>query len=252
MLHPIIGIPCDIKTVGALPFHAVGVKYVTAASEASGGTPLLIPALGDMSRLLDVLPLLDGVLLSGSPSNIEPHHYGGAASREGTLHDPARDATTLPLVELLLAEGIPLLGICRGFQEINVALGGELHQHVQEQPGLRDHREPESPLLEDHYAPSHDIHFDDDSLLHSWLGTNSATVNSLHQQGIKRLAERLIADAHADDGLVEAYRVRDAKTFAYAVQWHPEWKYWDNPVSQAIFNAFGDACRERRASKMQG
>ncbi|KIA79154.1 gamma-glutamyl-gamma-aminobutyrate hydrolase family protein [Chromobacterium amazonense] len=249
MSQAIIGIPCDLKTIGLLPFHAVGDKYITAAAGGAGGLPLLIPALGDEGLLRATLQTLDGVLLPGSPSNVEPHHYGGPASREGTLHDPKRDATTLPLIRMVLEQGIPLLGICRGFQEINVALGGELHQHVQEQPGLNDHREAESDDVAEMYAPAHTVSFVEGGLLAGWTGQRGAQVNSLHQQGIKRLAPGLDAEAHAEDGLVEAYRIRDAKAFAFAVQWHPEWRYWENPLSQAIFHAFGEACRARRAQR---
>ncbi|MDF0606537.1 gamma-glutamyl-gamma-aminobutyrate hydrolase family protein [Neisseriaceae bacterium TC5R-5] len=246
MLSTVVGIPCDVKMVGALPFHVVGEKYITAVAGGAGACPVLLPALGDEAMLRASLSLLDGVLLPGSASNIEPHHYGGATSREGTLHDPQRDATTLPLIKLLLEEGIPLLAICRGFQELNVVLGGELHQHVQELAGKRDHREVDSPHLEEMYGLAHSITFAEDSCLRRWTGQSSAMVNSLHQQGIKRLADGLVCEAVAEDGLIEAYRVSDAKAFAFATQWHPEWQYWDNPLSSAIFTAFGDACRERR------
>ncbi|MCD4486934.1 gamma-glutamyl-gamma-aminobutyrate hydrolase family protein [Chromobacterium vaccinii] len=249
MSQAMIGIPCDLKMIGLLPFHAVGDKYIAAAAGGAGGLPVLIPSLGDDALLRATLATLDGVLLPGSPSNVEPRHYGGPNSRVGTLHDPRRDATTLPLIRLALEEGVPLLGICRGFQEINVALGGELHQHVQEEPGLRDHREAEGDDIAAMYAPAHRVDFVEGGLLAEWSGAREAMVNSLHQQGIKRLAPSLIAEAHAEDGLVEAYRVRNAKGFAFAVQWHPEWLYWDNPLSQAIFHAFGEACRMRRESR---
>lgn len=252
MLQAIIGIPCDIKMVGPLPFHAAGEKYIAAAAGGAGGVPVLLPALGDKTALKDVLELVDGVLLPGSLSNVEPHRYGGSPSRPGTMHDPMRDATTLPLIQQVLEQGIPLLGICRGFQEINVAMGGELYQHVQEEEGKRDHREPDTPDVDAMYALSHWVRFAEGSLLRQWTGQDSAMVNSLHQQGIKRLSDRLICEAVADDGLVEAYRVRDAKGFAFAAQWHPEWKYWENPLSMAIFKAFGDACRQRRNQRQRG
>ena len=249
MRQPIIGIPCDVKTIGLYPFHAVGEKYITAAVGAAGGVAILIPALGDAAQLETIVDLVDGVLLPGSPSNVEPHHYRGEPSRPGTLHDVSRDATTLPLIRLLVERGVPLLGICRGFQEMNVALGGELHQHVQEQPGLADHREPDVDDVERKYGLAHEVNFAPGSCLAAWLGRDSARVNSLHQQGIRRLADGLQVEATAHDGLVEAYRVADAPGFAYAVQWHPEWKYWEQDVSQAIFKAFGDACRKRRQQR---
>ena len=251
MLQPIIGIPCDVKQIGLFPFHAVGEKYITAAVGGAGGVAILIPSLGDASQLRAIVDLVDGILLPGSPSNVEPHHYQGTPSREGTLHDTARDATTLPLIDMLVKEGVPLLGICRGFQEINVVMGGELHQHVQEVPGLNDHREPDTQDLDHMYGPAHPVRLAAGSWLQGWLGCDNVQVNSIHQQGIKRLADGLVAEALAEDGLVEAYRFDKAPGFAYAVQWHPEWKYWDNKASQAIFKAFGDACRERRMRRNQ-
>lgn len=249
MQQAIIGIPCDIKMIGLLPFHAVGDKYIAAAVGGTGGVAVLIPALGDMQTLRTMLELVDGILLPGSPSNIEPHHYGASASRPGTKHDPARDAITLPLIPQLIESAVPVLGICRGFQEMNVALGGELYQHVHEEPGFQDHREPEADDINLQYAPSHRVHFPETGLLRQWLGQSSAMVNSLHGQGVKRLGSSLVAEAVADDGLIEAFSVKDAQTFAFAVQWHPEWKYAENPVSLAIFKAFGDACRARRAQR---
>jgi len=249
MQQAIIGIPCDIKMIGLLPFHAVGDKYIAAAAGGTGGAPVLIPALGDPVAMRTMLDMVDGILLPGSPSDIEPHHYNAEPSRPGTLHDPARDATTLPLIPMLLEAGIPLLGVCRGFQEMNVALGGELYQHVHEQPGFQDHRETKSEDVDAMYANAHRVHFPEGGLMRQWLGQAHAEVNSLHGQGIKRLADGLSAEALADDGLVEAFSVINAKAFAFAVQWHPEWKYAENPVSQAIFKAFAAACNQRRAQR---
>jgi putative glutamine amidotransferase len=249
MQQAVIGIPCDIKMIGLLPFHAVGEKYITAAAGGAGVLPLLIPAMGGRDILDVLLERLDGILLPGSPSNIEPHHYGAETSRPGTKHDPARDAVTLPMIPLLIEAGIPVLGICRGFQEMNVALGGELYQHVHEQAGFHDHREPEAVSLDEQYGPAHPVHFPEGGLMRQWLGVSEGRVNSLHGQGVKRLGAQLVPEAIADDGLIEAFSVKGAKNFAFAVQWHPEWKYGDNPVSLAIFRAFGDACRLRREQR---
>lgn len=248
MVSPIVGIPCDSKVVQHeySPFHAVGEKYVTAIVGGAECVPILLPALGDMTCFSTLLALVDGLLLTGSLSNIQPHYYGGEMSLPGTLHDPARDKTTLPLIRLALAQEIPLLGICRGFQEMNVALGGELYQRVQDEPAFMDHREPETSDLEVCYGLRHRVHFTPGSLLQQWTGQDSTEVNSLHQQGIKRLAEGLTIEAIADDGLIEAFRVSTVKHFAFAVQWHPEWKYGEYPVSRAIFSAFGEACWARR------
>jgi putative glutamine amidotransferase len=249
MQQAIIGIPSDNKMIGLLPFHAVGDKYIAAAAGGAGGVPILIPSMGDASHREALLDLVDGVLLPGSPSNVEPHHYNGEPSRPGNPIDPARDATTLPLIPALIERGIPVLGICRGFQEMNVALGGELFQYVHEEPGYRDHREPEAEDVALRYAPAHKVHFPEDGLLRQWLGLAEAEVNSLHGQGVRRLGAALRPEAISDDGLVEAFSVPEARAFAFAVQWHPEWRFNENPLSMAIFKAFGDACRTYRAQR---
>jgi putative glutamine amidotransferase len=184
-------------------------------------------------------------LFTGSPSNVEPHHYQGEASEEGTLHDPHRDATTLPLMSAAIAAGVPVFAICRGFQEMNVVFGGSLHQNVQDQPGKMDHREDPSKPLELQYAAAHAVRLSAGGLLESMLGAQAIQVNSLHSQGIDRLGEGLLVEATASDGMVESFRVADAASFALAVQWHPEWQVMKNPQSVALFEAFGDACRER-------
>ena len=163
--------------------------------------------------------------------------------------DAHRDALTLALVKGCLAAGVPLLGVCRGFQEINVALGGTLHQQVHNVAGLTDHREPKSAPFNEQYAQRHPIHIVPGSAMEVWAGGSTAEVNSLHGQGIGTLASSLRAMAHAPDGLVEAFEVVDAPQFAYAVQWHPEWRTAENPFYSAIFNAFGDACRARHVAR---
>lgn len=248
-MHAVVGIPCDLKQLGPHPFHAAGGKYVAAVLGGAQCLPLLLPALGEAMPLDAMLDQVDGILLPGSPSNVEPFHYAGEASRPGTLHDPARDATTLPLIRRALARGIPLLGICRGFQEINVALGGTLYQQVQEQPGMLDHREPDAAPLAEAYAPAHAVQLAADSLLAQALGVREIQVNSLHQQGVHHLAPGLRVEARAPDGLIEAFSLPDAPGWTYAVQWHPEWQYQDHPASLALFTALGAACRQHRARR---
>ena len=246
--RPVIGIPCDLKTVHNAPFHAVGDKYIQAVQQTVGDV-ILVPSLADQSALMRLLPFLDGLFLTGSLSNVEPKHYGGDTSRDGTLHDPHRDGTTLPLIRTVLALGMPLLGVCRGFQEMNVALGGTLHQHVQEQPGMMDHREPPEGSAEILYADAHELHLLPGSHYADWMGTDTIRVNSLHQQGIKDLAPGLVAEGVAPDGLIEAFRVGHAKGFAYAVQWHPEWQFAQKPPSMALFKAFQAACLQYQSEK---
>jgi putative glutamine amidotransferase len=235
--------------IGLHPFHAVGDKYVRAVLNAADGLPLLIPALAEELRLDDLVARLDGLVFTGSPSNVEPHHYQGPASHPGTLHDAARDATTLPLIRKAVRAGVPVLGICRGFQEINVAFGGSLHQRVHEVPGHLDHRDDETQPLEVQYGPAHEVILQPGGLLRSLAGTDRARVNSLHSQGIERLGEGLAVEARAPDGLIEAFRVEGAARFALAVQWHPEWKVMDDALSRALFSAFGAACRGRADSR---
>jgi putative glutamine amidotransferase len=243
-VRPLIGIPADRRMLGPHPFHVVGEKYARAVLDAAGCLPLLIPSLAEELGLDELLERLDGVMFTGSVSNVEPHHYSGPPSDPGTLHDPARDATTLPLIRKAVATGIPVLGVCRGFQEMNVAFGGSLHQKVHEVEGKADHREDLEQPLDVQYGPAHEVILQAGGQLRALAGQDRLTVNSLHSQGIERLGEGLAVEAHAPDGLVEAFRVQSAGSFALAVQWHPEWKVMSNPFSRALFAAFGAAARE--------
>ena len=247
--RPLIGIPADRRIFGAHPFHMVGEKYAQAIIEAAGAAPLLIPALAEEMRFDELLERLDGLLFTGSSSNVEPHHYQGAPSAPGTLHDPARDATTLPLIRKAVQAGVPVLGICRGFQEMNVAFGGTLHQRVHEVPGHLDHRDDESQPLEVQYGPAHEVVLEPGGLLRTLTSDERIRVNSLHSQGIARLGGALSVEARAPDGLIEAFRVTQARSFALAVQWHPEWHALSNPFSHALFAAFGAAAAERAEAK---
>jgi putative glutamine amidotransferase len=240
---PIIGIPADRRLLGSHWFHCVGEKYLTAVAEAADALPLIVPAFGEQLEFEVLLDRCDGVLLTGSPSNVEPHHYDGPASAPGTLHDPQRDATTLPLIPRTVAAGLPLLAICRGFQELNVAYGGTLHQRLHEVPGLLMHKEDASQPLEDQYAPMHEVELTPGGVLARLAGRDRIKVNSLHSQGIDRLGAGLVVEGRAPDGVVEAVRVADAGGFALAVQWHPEWQVLSNEFSTALFAAFGAAAR---------
>ncbi len=244
---PVIGVPADRRTLGPHPFHMVGEKYLKAIVDGADALPLIVPVLPDPVELAAILAEVDGILLTGSPSDIEPHHYDGEPAREGTLHDPERDAVTLPLARLALDAGVPLLAVCRGFQELNVALGGSLHQRVHEVDGYHNHKEDPNDPLDVQYGPAHSVTLVEGGLLHRLHGDTHAVVNSLHGQGVRRLADGVTVEAVADDGLIEAFSVDAARAFALAVQWHPEWKVASNPFSMQIFAAFGNACRERVA-----
>jgi putative glutamine amidotransferase len=244
--RPVIGIPADRRMIGAHPFHAVGEKYLTALLQVADAVPLIVPALAREFRLEELLDRLDGVLLTGSASNVEPHRYGGEPSEAGTWHDAHRDEVTLPLIPRVVEAGLPLLGICRGFQEMNVAFGGSLWQKLHEVPGHLDHRDDPQLELEQQYAPAHEVVLEPDGILRRLAGTDRITVNSLHTQGVRELGQGLAVEARAPDGVVEAFRVQKARNFALAVQWHPEWHAGGNAFSRALFAEFGAACRARR------
>jgi putative glutamine amidotransferase len=250
-VRPLIGVISDRRTLGHHAFQVQGEKYLTAIVAGAGGYPLGLPVLGPgigaEFDLLEVLETLGGLLLTGSPSNVEPHRYQGPASRDGTLHDPERDHSAFELIPAVVRRGIPLLAVCRGFQELNVAYGGTLHQEVHNVPGRLNHREDKTAPVEAQYAPAHEVRFSPGGMLATITGKTLAMVNSVHSQGIDRLGDGLRVEGTAPDGLIEAVTVADAPGFVLGVQWHPEWRVRENEVSMAIFRAFGDACRSYRS-----
>lgn len=242
---PIIGIITDRQQIGAHWQLTAMEKYVKAVSGPVEGTPLLIPVMEQTDDVANLIGTLDGLLLTGGYSNIEARHYGEEDLESTELHDPARDATSLAIIRAVLEHKIPLLGICRGFQELNVALGGSLYQAVHTVDGLDDHREDTNKALEEQYGLAHPVYLIRNGLLHRLMGSTSQMVNSLHGQGIKRLADGLQIEAMARDGLIEAVSVKGSTHFALAVQWHPEWNYKDQEFYLQLFNAFGAACRRQ-------
>ena len=226
-----------------------GEKYLKAITEATNAVPLIIPVLADDLAIDELVDQVDGVMLTGSPSDIEPHHYGSESDDPDALRDPHRDAMTLPIARHALQTGVPLFAICRGFQELNVVLGGTLHQKVNNVPGYHNHKENPQDPVDVQYGPAHPVVLTEGGLLARLAGTTEVMVNSLHGQGIRKLAAGVTVEAVADDGLIEAFTVDEAEAFALAVQWHPEWKAMSNDFSSAMFRAFGDACRERASSK---
>jgi putative glutamine amidotransferase len=249
--RPVIGIPCCTKQIGLHPFHIAGDKYIRAVSDGANAVPFLIPALGDWYDWDDVLGRLDGLLLTGSPSNVEPHHYQGPASETGTLHDPERDRTTLPIIRAAIDRGLPIFGICRGFQEINVAMGGTLHQKVQEVAGRMDHRADDTKSAAEQYALAHKVAITPGGLLAALFTNHEPIVNSVHTQGVERLAPGLGCEATAPDGQIEAFSGQGTPGFLLAVQWHPEWRFWESADSTAMFHHFGEVVREQREALKQ-
>jgi putative glutamine amidotransferase len=243
--NPVVLIPADVKPLGDHHFHVAGHKYLIAVAEAAGALPLVVPAISDLLEINDLLEIADGILLTGAVSNVHPSLFGQEVQNSNLPLDPARDALTLNLLQAAIKAEVPLLAICRGFQEINVAYGGSLHQAVHEVTGLNDHREAKDASIDIQYGHSHSIDLVAGGKLEKIVGSNHMMVNSIHGQGIDRLGAGLVVEAYAPDGLVEAIRVDKARAFTLGVQWHPEWKVMENPQYLAIFKAFGDACRFR-------
>ncbi|HZZ05002.1 gamma-glutamyl-gamma-aminobutyrate hydrolase family protein [Paraburkholderia sp.] len=242
----VVGVIADRTKIGLHWSHAVGEKYIDPVVDGAQAVAVLLPALGGRQSAEAIFECVDGLLFTGSYSNVEPYRYGGETSAPGTLHDPQRDATTLPLIRDAVENGVPVLAICRGFQEMNVAFGGTLHQAVHQVDGFADHRENKTDPMETQYGPAHALRITHGGVLHGCSGMPEATVNSLHGQGIDRLGDGMQVEALAPDGLIEAVSVKGASSFALGVQWHPEWRHAQNLLSTAIFRAFGMACRERR------
>jgi putative glutamine amidotransferase len=241
MSRPIVVIPACTKIIEGYAFDAVGRKYAAAVAEVAECQPLLVPVGAGMTDIGAVLDVADAILLTGSPSNVAPEHYGEETPINPKALDPLRDAVTLPLIRAAVERKTPLFAICRGLQELNVALGGSLHQAVHDVNGHKDHRARTNVDLDEAYGLVHKVSLR--GTLRDWVGRDQIMVNSLHGQGISRLASTLKPEAFAEDGLVEAVRGPDDAAFCLGVQWHPEWATKANPVSTALFRRFGAAAK---------
>ena len=234
-----VGIPACATTVSERTVHQTPSRYADALVGGSDAMPVMIPPVGDIQ--LALLDRLDGLLLPGSPSNVHPANYGTGTSQTPDKHDPARDATTLPLIRAAVARGLPVLAICRGIQELNVALGGTLLQNIHDIPGRMDHRGNGGGSLNKAYAPKHTVAVT--GAVARIVGAPVVFVNSLHGQAIDRPGQGLVVEAQAEDGTIEAVSMPSAPGFVLGLQWHPEWLWAEHPASVAIFHAFGEACR---------
>jgi putative glutamine amidotransferase len=259
VVKPLIGISCCTKQFGifGMPNHAASDTYVCATDEVIGAVPVLLPANGPTADIETLLDRLDGIVLTGSRSNVHPGLYDGPPHAEGTPEDPNRDGITLPLIRAAVARGVPLLAICRGFQELNVALGGSLHQRIQDLPGRMDHSTPMQPSARVRQGKAHAIRVTPNGWLHRLAGASEIAVNSLHNQGINQLAPGLVVEGVAPDGLIEAVRVTASEAgpaigYAVGVQWHPEYDWRTDALSRAIFEQFGAAVRAYAASARLG
>jgi len=250
--RPLVGVAATYSTdnPNRFPLHTTSDKYLRSVVDGAGAVPISIPALGDLLDHGRIADSLDGLLLPGGRANIEPHHYGGPPFPDDEHIDPGRDATVLPLVRACVDKGVPVFGICRGIQELNVALGGSLHYRIHMLPGKQDHRmRRDLGTVEERFALRHLIHITPDGLLEELAGERQVMVNSLHGQGIDKPASGLEVEATSPDGVIEAVRLAGAKSFTVGVQWHAEWGFEEHKLSRRLFEAFGEAARERARSK---
>ena len=249
-LRPVVAISSDRIEMHGHAVHAGLHGYVRAVSEVSQALPLVLPSFADALHVDTLVAAIDGIVLTGSPSNVAPARYSAPLPHREMLLDHHRDAAILPLLPALVSAGVPVLAVCRGFQEMNVAWGGTLEPAVHEQVGRLDHREGDHDRpIERWYDDSHDLHIVEGSLLSRLAGGTRARVNSVHHQGIDGLGAGLRIEAKAPDGLVEAFSVTGAAQFTLAVQWHPEMRIDDSAFARAIFQVFGDACRLRQKQR---
>lgn len=248
---PLVGLPADTHESHGFLYHSIGDKYVRAVAEVARCTPVMIPSMIDALHLDQLLDHFDGIVMTGAVSNVHPPHYGEEPTADHEPYDHARDATTLQLIRRVIERGIPLFCICRGFQELNVVMGGTLETELQRGEGRLDHRAPKSDDTDVRYGPKHAIAITPGGMLEKMLGKRETMINSIHRQGIKRLAPGLMAEATAPDGVVEAVSVKGAKAFAFGTQWHPEYKAAGNPDSVKLFSAYGDAVRAYAAGRRE-
>ncbi len=247
--RPVVAVVADCRAFDDYRWHAVPEPYLAALAGVAGAAPMIVPAFGAEIAPEAWLDRVDGVLLSGSRSNVHPSNYGGAPTEAHEPYDEARDVTSLPLIRAALDKGLPLFAICRGMQELNVALGGTVAAEVQSLPGRQDHRAPEGVSLDERFAIRQTVDIRPGTELAAILGAGALRVNTVHRQAIDRLAQRLVIEATAEDGTIEGVRVRDARAFALGVQWHPEyWAETDGP-SHRLFAAFGAALRDPERSR---
>lgn len=249
MIQPLVAVSTDVRQFENYTWHAAPQQYLEAAIAGAGVLPVLVPSFGERLDLDRLLSAVDGVMLTGSKSNVHPALYGGEATEANGPYDTARDATTLPLIRKAIERGVPLLAICRGIQELNVALGGTLATEIQERDGALDHRAPSSEDQDERFSIRQSVAIKPGSCLAGVFGAGEVMVNSVHRQAVDRLGARLQVEAVAEDGTVEAVSVREARAFAVGVQWHPEYWVKSDSTSQKIFRAFGEAARQHAAAR---
>ncbi|WP_339637972.1 gamma-glutamyl-gamma-aminobutyrate hydrolase family protein [uncultured Sulfitobacter sp.] len=244
MARPVVGIIGNSYLLNdQYPVHAGGQMNTEAIAEVSGCLPLIVPSDPRFVSVEELLEVCDGFLLTGGRPNVHPEEYGEPETEAHGAFDRARDAVALALVRACVARGQPFLGLCRGFQEVNVAMGGSLYPEIRDLPGRMNHRMPPDGTIEEKFEPRHDVSFTEGGVFHHVMGASKVLTNTLHGQGIKEPGPRVVIDGHADDGTPEAIYIKDAPGFTLAVQWHPEWNAASDPVSRPLFEHFGAAVR---------
>lgn len=241
-MRPVIGVSASRTTGDGVEYDRVRCRYLSAVYDVAECIPIIVPnCVGDRRDADTLLQLIDGLILTGDRSNIAAEWYGEAQIESAAQLDPARDLTALTIIPRAVELGIPLLAICRGFQELNVSLGGDLYQDLGSEERFIRHKEDESLPRDLQYQPLHDLHVTG-NVLRTIAGRNVVRVNSLHKQGVRKLAPGLDVEAVASDGLVEAVSVRGAAAFTLGVQWHPEWHVKSDELCREIFKTFGVEC----------
>lgn len=253
MSRPVVGVIGNAYRIeDRFAIQMVGERNLRAVAEVSGALPLMFaatPGITDIGALLDVV---DGVVLTGARANVHPTRFGTDPDPRHEPYDINRDDLALALSEACVARGVPLFGICRGLQEMNVAFGGSLHPEIRELPGRMNHRMPRLENGEIHpdpnvvFADRHEVSLVPGGAFAQILGCETIRVNSLHGQGILEPGERVIVEGVAEDGTIEAIRIADARGFALGVQWHAEYDPQRNPINRALFQAFGEALAAAR------
>ncbi|MEM0978581.1 MAG: gamma-glutamyl-gamma-aminobutyrate hydrolase family protein [Pseudomonadota bacterium] len=248
MPRPLIGVIGNyVEIDDRYPIQGGGMHNLEAVTRLTDAMPVIVPAVPEMSALDDLLEHFHGFVFTGGRPNVHPEEYGEEATEAHGAFDRNRDAVTLPLIRACVERAIPILGICRGFQEFNVAFGGSLHPEIRDLPGRDNHRMPPDGTIEEKFALRHDVTLIDGSVFRDIFGSAVVKTNSLHGQGIKEPGARISIEGYAPDGTAEAIRILNAPGFALAVQWHPEYKADEDPVSRPLFEAFGKAVHERPA-----
>ncbi|MFD0915327.1 gamma-glutamyl-gamma-aminobutyrate hydrolase family protein [Pseudahrensia aquimaris] len=249
MTTPLVAVTADNKFVEPYNWHATPSPYIDAAIAAAKALPVIVPSVGDKLDIDTLLDRVDGVLVTGSRSNVHPSHYGEEPTEDHEPFDPDRDATTLPLIRRAIERGVPLLAICRGIQELNVALGGSITAAFQKNRAIEGHGYPWEGTLDERFSLAHEVRVEAGSCLADILQSDVAKVNSLHTQALERVGENIIIEARAEDGTIEAVSVSGARGFVVGVQWHPEYWAQTDTASNKILHAFGEAARAHLTAK---